>query len=151
MSTPTPSFYLNFIYHAQRLDDRLKAVRHHPRILPLQPLLLSTSSHKLPFFAQINETKSSFYPNSSVAFCCSCPLQSQKQQTRLPFLGGGSTGFSAGCLGHVKHVKHRQKYVWELCVWKMACGLILSISKETFFLRGVGEESIITYVISKSL
>lgn len=110
MNTPTPNFYLNFIYHAQRLADRVKAVRHHPLKHPLLLFLLSsTSSHQSATSRPTNETTSSFFRFPFAALLLSFLLLELQglalfnlRNNRHGSPAGGSTDFSAGCLKHVK-------------------------------------------------
>lgn len=87
VSTPTSSITLN-----DRLTDWRPSVIT-PEYCPSHPPLFSTSSHEIKkgLFCPTNWTKSSFYSNCSLAFCCQkrlalCSLK--KQQTSLSCRGG---------------------------------------------------------------
>lgn len=125
MNTPTPNFYLNFIYHAQRLADRVKAVRHHPqnnspRCFPhFHPLLLTSP----PLLDR--QTKPSLVSPAFGALLLSFLLLEvqglalfNRRNNRQGSPAGGSTDFSAGCLKHVK----RRLDMCSGCVCVRVCG-----------------------------
>lgn len=105
MNTLSPNFYLNFIYHAQRLADRVKAVRHHPLNAPPAafPTFIRSLLTSPPLLDRQTKSKSSFsfVWGSSAELCRDLPF-SVAETTDKALLPGGQHTSLLGVLNMLK-------------------------------------------------
>lgn len=116
---PQVSSSASFITPNDWMADRRPSVTT-PEYCPSNPCCVPLLPINCLFFAQINERKSSFYSNRSLALGCSDRLAlCSRGNNRQGSPAGGSTGFSAGCLGHVNTIKI---CVGAVCAHVCVCG-----------------------------